>query len=83
MAEQSKEDPVITQIAITAVRFLTPVLLSVLAFIALQANHTLENVVLEMQKMQITLATEGAEKGEMKRILIDHETRLRLLETRK
>lgn len=90
VVQSTERDNALAGIAILAIRFITPLLLSVLAFIAIQANHTLGEVVDKIQQIQITMAADGAEKQEFRRVIAevktnvaDHETRLRLLEKNK
>jgi hypothetical protein len=85
MSETKKQSEVsIAAMAIAGVRFLTPLLVALLVYIASQANLTLDRLVETVQQIQITMAKEQAvnqaERDNTNRILVDHEHRLRKIE---
>ncbi len=86
MAEKKDQELTVASIAISGVRLLTPILISILVFIGSQANATLVKLVDTVQQIQISMARESAQNAasqlETTRALADHEERIRRLETK-
>lgn len=76
----------VAAMAIAGIRFLTPLLISILVYIASQANVTLDKLVETVQQIQITMAKEQAvnqsERDSANKLLSDHENRIRRIEER-
>jgi hypothetical protein len=85
MSESKKQSEIsVAAMAIAGIRFLTPLLVSVLVYIASQANLTLDKLVDTVQQIQITMAKEQAvnqaEREAAAKLLGDHENRIRRIE---
>lgn len=88
MSESKKQtEASIAALAIAGLRFLTPLLVSVLVYIAMQANMTLGKLVETVKDIQITMAKEQAvnefERNSAAKMIQDHEGRIRKLEDAK
>jgi hypothetical protein len=74
-------------LAISGIRFITPLLVAVLVYIGSQANITLTKLVDTVQQIQVTMATEQAvrvaESVETRKALADHEIRIRDIERKR
>ncbi len=85
MTESKKQtEATVAAMAIAGLRFLTPLLVSVLVYIAMQANLTLDKLVETVKDIQITMAKEQAvnefERNSATKAIQDHEVRIRKLE---
>lgn len=77
-----KNDLIIANIALTALRFVTPLFLGILIWVANGSYDTLQNLVSAVNNIKTQMAVADANNEEQKRITIDHEGRIRILEKR-
>ena len=82
MTTKKENELTVAAVAISGVRFLTPLLIGVLVWIATQASGTLDSLVEEVRQIQISMAAKQAQDTEVVRQISDHETRIRILERR-